>query len=94
MSDAKQEVEATLTGQNQFAVLKLPDPTFNLSIAGTWAGTITLQRSFNGSDWYDVEQYTANSQQVGDDPEENIHYRVGFKTGDYTSGSAVVRLSQ
>jgi len=86
--------EKTLTGANQFVVLRLPAPVFNISIGGTWAGTITLQRSFNGQDWYDVWQFTANDQKVGDDPEENINYRLGFKAGDYTSGSAFVRISQ
>ena len=94
MSDAIAYAEKTISAAGEFAVLKLPAPTFNVSISGTWAGTITLQRSFDGQNWYDVWQFTANDQKVGDDPEENIHYRLGFKTGDYTSGSALVRISQ
>ena len=47
--------ERTLTGENQFC-----DPGeiigyFNISISGTWVGTVTVQRSFDdGSTWFDV----------------------------------------
>jgi len=30
---------------------------------------------------------------VADDPEGGVYYRMGFKTGHYTSGTAVCRLS-
>jgi len=94
MSNAIAEVEATLTGADQWAVVQLPASTFNVSVAGTWAGTITLQRSFDGANWYDIYQFTASGQKVGDDPEQGIHYRIGFKSGEYISGNAVVRISQ
>lgn len=94
MSDAIAEVEKDLAAADDFAALSLPSPTFNVSISGTWAGTITLQRSFNGQDWKDVATFITNAEQVGDDPEENIYYRIGFKAGEYTSGTASVRLSQ
>jgi len=94
MSNAIAEVEETLSAADTWAVLRLPATSFNVSVSGTWAGIVTLQRSFDGINWYDVFQFTANDQKVGDDPEENIDYRVGFKAGDYTSGSALVRISQ
>ena len=68
---------------------------FNLSITGTWVGTVTVQRSFDGgTNWVDVENYTSNVQDVGYEAEENIFYRVGIKTGNYTSGTAVCRIGQ
>ena len=88
-------VTRTITAENQFT-----DPTelvgyFNLSISGTWAGTVTVQRSFDsGSTWYDVDTWIANTQEYGLEPEKGIQYRIGIKTAQYTSGSAVVRLSQ
>ncbi|NDF13334.1 MAG: hypothetical protein EB060_11040 [Proteobacteria bacterium] len=68
---------------------------FNLSVSGTWAGTVTLQRSFNnGSTWLDVYSVTANVETVVDSPETGVLWRLGIKTGNYTSGTAVCRLSQ
>lgn len=68
---------------------------FNLSISGTWAGTVTVQRSFDsGSTWHDVDTWTENTQEYGLEPEGGTQYRVGIKTGEYTSGTCAVRLSQ
>jgi len=94
MSDPITVVEKDIAAADEWAVIRLRDVSFNLSISGTWAGTVTLQRSFDGQTWQDVETFTANAERVGDDPEKNINYRVGFKTGEYTSGTASVRISQ
>lgn len=68
---------------------------FNVSVSGTWSGTLTLQRSFDGgATVVDVETMTANVERLGEEPERGVHYRVGFKSGDYTSGTAQVRISQ
>jgi hypothetical protein len=68
---------------------------FNISISGTWVGTVTVQRAFDGgSTWFDVATFTANTQEYGFEPERVVHYRVGIKTGEFTSGQADVRLSQ
>lgn len=68
---------------------------FNISISGTWAGTVTVQRSFDsGSTWFDVATWTDNTQEYGFEPERDVQYRVGIKTGEFGSGTAVVRLSQ
>ena len=68
---------------------------FNLSISGAWAGTVTVQRSFDSGDtWHDVDTWTANTQEYGLEPEHGVYYRIGIKTNDFTSGTCVVRLSQ
>ena len=68
---------------------------FNLSISGTWVATVTVQRSFDaGATWYDVDTWEENTQEYGLEPEGGIQYRVGIKTGEFTSGTCVVRLSQ
>ena len=68
---------------------------FNVSISGTWDATVTAQRSFDeGSTWYDVATWTANTQEYGLEPERGVQYRIGIKTGEFTSGQADVRLSQ
>ena len=68
---------------------------FNVSISGTWVATITCQRSFDsGSTWFDVKTWTANVQEYGFEPETKVWYRLGIKALQYTSGTAVVRISQ
>lgn len=65
----------------------------NISIAGTWAGTVTLQRRFSSTDSArDVENFTSNAEEALYDHEEFSEYRIGIKTGNYTSGTASVRL--
>ena len=85
----------TIESENRFTDSASLTGYFNLSISGTWAGTVTVQRSFDSGDtWHDVDTWTANTQEYGLEPERDIYYRIGIKTGDFTSGSCVVRLSQ
>jgi hypothetical protein len=68
---------------------------FNVSISGTWSGTITCQRSFDqGSTWFDVKDWDENIQEYGFEPERGVWYQIGFKDGGYDSGTATLRLSQ
>lgn len=68
---------------------------FNVSVSGTWAGTVTLQRSFdNSGTWVDVDTFSANTETSVLDPEMSIQYRIGMKNGDYTSGTVNLRLSR
>lgn len=64
---------------------------FNLSVSGTFSGTLTVQRSRDQSTWLDVDTFTAPAEEVGYDPEYNF-YRVGCKAGELASGSVVVRI--
>lgn len=92
---AKKKTSRSVTADNQFT-----DPAelvsyFNISISGIWEGTVTAQRSFDsGSTWLDVASWIENTEEYGFEPEAGIQYRVGMKTGGFTSGTAVVRLSQ
>lgn len=81
----------TISAQNTFTDAVLTEGYFNLSISGTFAATVTVQRSWDSSTWYDVDTYTAPVQEVGFDP-EFTYYRAGVKSGDYTSGSVVIRF--
>jgi hypothetical protein len=66
----------------------------NLSLSGTWSATVFLQRSFdNGTTWLDVESYTANTEKAVEDYEKGVVYRLFCKTGGFTSGTIVCRLS-
>lgn len=67
---------------------------FNLSLTGTFVATITVQRSFDEkATWNDVDTFTGPTEDYGVEPEV-CWYRVGIKTGEYTSGSVTVRMGQ
>lgn len=69
---------------------------FQYSVAGTWAGTVTVQRSVGEEGaWVDVFSTASNVGLTNyDDTFDNqiIYYRIGIDTGDYTSGTAEVSL--
>lgn len=71
--------------------------TFQIVITGTWVGTLTLQYAFSSAGpWIDTTQtYTGNvnTNYFDNAANQSIFYRIGFDTGNYTSGSANVTLS-
>lgn len=95
-----QDVSASLSAENTFTnPIRVTGITagriFNIVITGTWTATVTLQRSVGAiGAWTDVESYTTNQDKNYDDTFDNqiIFYRLGIKTGDYTSGTAVANL--
>ena len=90
-------VTRTITASNQFTDPVKLSGYFNVSISGTWTGTITVQRSWDlGSTWLDVDSWTANIEEYGLEPEHTnvVYYRIGAKTNALTNGSAILRLSQ
>jgi hypothetical protein len=82
----------TLSAANTFTDPVLIIGDFNLSISGTFSGTVTVQRSTDGTIWRDVDTWTIPAEEVGYDPMKN-YYRAGFKIGNYTSGSATILLN-
>ncbi|MEE9458262.1 MAG: hypothetical protein V3V84_00700 [Candidatus Bathyarchaeia archaeon] len=99
-------VESTISAQNTFTPSLETRGMFNFSVSGTFVGTITIQRSFdlvdsngvwipdNSKTWHDLETYTSPAEDIGIQPEEQLVVRAGIKTGDYTSGSATLRISR
>jgi hypothetical protein len=68
---------------------------FTITRSGTWTATVTLQRSIGATGlWEDVESYTTNDSITYADELDNqiVYYRIGIKTGDYTSGTAELAL--
>ncbi|MEA2037044.1 MAG: hypothetical protein U9O94_06020 [Nanoarchaeota archaeon] len=64
----------------------------NLSITGTFAGTIALQRKFrNTADWLTTDTFTVPTESSFEATEPNVEYRLTMEA--YTSGSAEARLS-
>lgn len=73
---------------------------WTFAITGTWSGTITLQRSFDGEDSGFADTgttYAANasgSLAPGADHDNQIFWnRYIFKSGSYTSGSALIAVN-
>ena len=80
------------------------DRDFTYTTAGTWAGTIKVQRSFDG-EFTGFQEFrneqgvstipiTTNVTKIDDDNEDNViaWYRMGFEAGGYTSGEAHVSI--
>jgi WD40 repeat protein len=97
-----QNSDDDFTGANQFSATEIRvvgiGTQRNLSItrAGTWSATVTLQRSVaEPGAWTDVATFTTNGTATYNDSLDNqiIYYRIGIKTGDYTSGTAEISMN-
>ncbi len=73
------------------------DRDYTVVITGTWTGTLTLQRSAIGPDtgFTDAGDWTANTGETLSDAFDNetIWYRIGFKAGDYGTGTANIVMT-
>lgn len=98
-----QLVEESITGEGQWSQpIRVvgqgsAQRTFNIAIAGTWAGTVRLQRSLDEPGaWVNVNNrdWTGNINTTYNDGLANqiVYYRIGIATGEYTSGQADVSL--
>jgi len=85
------ETTKDIGAENTFSDALRIKENFNLSISGTFSATVTVQRSLDGVTWRDVDTFTAPIETYGFDPEP-FFYRAGVKTGDYSSGTASVRI--
>lgn len=97
LSSAGQKTSVSVTAENQFGssirVTGVGNTRiFDLDLTGTWTATVTLQRSLDEEGtWTDVTTYTTNQDTTVDDGLDNeiAFYRLGVKTGDFTSGTMV-----
>lgn len=101
IASAGQEVTEVLGGNNQYT-----DPVritgvggsrrLNISISGSWSGTLTVQRSVaEVGNWVDTGRvFTTNGNFNIQDSDDNAiyFYRIGFNNG-YGSGAATVIAS-
>lgn len=101
MTAAGQRVESDLAAEDAFT-----DPIrvtgigasrkVTINISGSFVGTLTLQRSpAEPGSWTDVKTWTITTTEQYDDGLDNqvIYYRIGIKTGDYTSGTATAAMT-
>lgn len=100
LSSVGQTVTSSFTAQNQFTNSIRVTGTgaaraFSIVITGTFTATVTLQYSVDDTTWYDRTTYTVPTSTSLTDGLDNqiIYYRLGVKTGDYTSGTAVSSLT-
>lgn len=64
---------------------------FNVSVQGTFAATVQVQRSFDqGATWEAISEYTAPVSTVEFEPERGVQYRIACTA--YTSGTITYRL--
>jgi hypothetical protein len=68
---------------------------FTRVISGVWVGTLTLQRSLGEPGlWEDVAAVANGTASYNDGLDNQIvYYRIGFKTGNYTSGTASISIT-
>ena len=90
---------ASLTAQNTWnnsdGIEVDPRRPFNVSVSGTFSATVTLQRSFDaGLTWLDVWTTTEAAEELVDSVGSAVLWRLGVKTGGFTSGTAAVRIYQ
>lgn len=99
-----QTVSSSLSAENTFTnTIRVTGVgttrTFTISITGTWVATVRVQYSIDSDTgpWVDSSSlhWTANTTATFADGLDNqiVWYRIGIKTGEYTSGTAVCRLT-
>ena len=99
-----QRASASISAQNTFTTTEFTvtgtgaSRAITIEISGTFVATVTLQRSTSSSagPWVDVTgTWTAPVTTSYNDLLDNqtAYYRIGVKTGDYTSGTVAVAIS-
>lgn len=96
-----QRVTASISAQNTFTntirVVGVGEARrFSVVVDGVFVATVNLQRSIGVvGNWEDVATYTADFDDTFNDGLDNqeIYYRIGIKTGNYTSGTTAVTLT-
>ena len=86
-------MQAELSAENIWSdSIQVPAGRFNFSLWGTFSATISVQRTFDlGTTWLDAGEFIAKGEYYGTEGEGST-YRVGIKAGDYTSGTAKIRM--
>lgn len=100
LSSIGQAVTGAFSAQNQFTnSIRVTGVgaarNIGILIAGTFTATLTLQYSLDDATWVDRSTYTAVGSSTFNDALDNqiVYYRIGVKTGDYTSGTANADLT-
>ncbi|MCF6216841.1 MAG: hypothetical protein L3J58_11810 [Emcibacter sp.] len=89
------EIEADLSASDTFSdwlsLRGVGEHNFAVEATGSFVGTLTAQvRSVNGN-IVDLEDFTAIFTRQGT-LNGSFDFRIGFKAGNYTSGTANIRI--
>lgn len=87
-------MSTTITAANNFTEWSYMDKGeyFSVSVSGTFVAIATIQRSKDKVTILDVQTTSAPAEYDGE-AGSGWWYRVGVKTGEFTSGSVVVDIS-
>ena len=98
---AKAEATAAVTAENNFTdgILLWPSQTnqgmAHASISGTFVATVTVQISDDDSTYRDIDDETfTGAKEKRINITKKAYYRIGVKTGDFTSGTVNLKLTQ
>ncbi len=103
LTAASAQQTVTVSAENTFTTPSIKvtgvgsQRALTVTITGTWVATVTVQQSV-GVDgvWSDFTSYTTNqaATSITDGLDNQIvYYRIGVKTGGYTSGTATCQLN-
>ena len=84
----------SITAEDTFSDTITVQGYFNVSVSGIAGGTeVTVQKisGVDGTNYTDVDSFTADTETYGFEAERKT-YRVGVKTGDFGSGTCKVRI--
>lgn len=100
MTSIGQRIEASLNGDDQWSDpiritgIGAAQRTFQYAITGTFTATMTLQRSVSEPGaWVDVQTVSGSAGYNDGLDNQIIYYRIGIKTGNYTSGTASIVMT-
>ena len=91
------KVEAALSADGFSPTIEMqPGRTFEVSVSGTFTGTIRLQRTFerDGILFVNYISFDGPFEETTYLGEDKVIWRIGFGLGDFGSGTANVRISQ
>lgn len=90
-------VRSDLAGDDQWTdEVVVTDDTIGIAIYGSFDGTVTVQLKpywrDAETDWIDDAQYKAPTLDFSVPVKGAVGVRIGFKTGDYNSGTATAMI--
>jgi hypothetical protein len=98
---SKKRVSASIAAQNTFTDPVKIEGSAVVELSGTWSATVSVQRRTDETNWRDVTDnngtavtFSGNGQYTFTEPCRDAEYRVGIKTGNYTSGTLVAEIQQ
>lgn len=87
--------ELAISAQNIFtpSILLEKRERLSVSVSGTFDATITLQRQLDAVNWRDIMSWSGAVElsYIGDEGQD---IRIGIRTGDYVSGTALCRIGK